>query len=223
MQLTVEQLCAATGAKPANAALYLAHINSLKDKYAADTAARLAAFLGQVAHESGRFSAVEENLRYSAEALCRVWPSRFHNGDARQLLNGRRPAADFANKPQAIANYVYANRGGNGPENSGEGWKYRGRGLIQTTLKNNYAQTGIALGLDLINTPELLLQPVHAVQSALYYWQSRGCQYLADANDLLTLSRRINGGTNGLAERIELTNRARAVFGLAPISSEKLS
>lgn len=156
-----------------------------------DTPLRLAGFLAQIAHESGQFRALAENLNYSAEALLRVFPRHF---DAAQ-------AAVYTRQPQRIGSRVYANRMGNGDEAGGDGWRYRGRGLIQVTGRDNYAACGTALGLDLIAQPELLEQPSPAARSAAWFWHSNGLNRPADARDIETITRRINGGLTGLDDR----------------------
>lgn len=156
-----------------------------------DTPLRLAAFLAQIAHESGQLRHLAENLNYSAEALLRVFPRHFDAGQA----------AAYARQPQRISSRVYANRMGNGDEVSGDGWRYRGRGLIQVTGKTNYAACGTALGLDLIAQPDLLEQPGPAARSAGWFWHRNGLNRPADARDIATITRRINGGLTGLEDR----------------------
>lgn len=167
-----------------------------------DTPLRLAAFLAQIAHESGQLRTVVENLNYSAEALLRVFPRHF---DATQ-------ATAYARQPERIGSKVYANRMGNGDEASGDGWRYRGRGLIQVTGKANYAACGTALGLDLIAQPELLEQPSPAARSAGWFWHRNGLNRQADARDIETITRRINGGLTGLEDRKAHYTRACAAL-----------
>jgi putative chitinase len=143
-----------------------------------------------------------ENLNYSADALLRTWPSRFN----------AETAAKMARKPEAIANYVYGGRLGNGAD--GDGWKYRGRGLIQLTGKGNYRAAGIALGLDLIGNPDLLEKPEAASLSAAWFWKTNGLNALADANDVAVVTRKINGGLNGLSDRLERFDRAARALGI---------
>ncbi len=156
-----------------------------------DTGLRQAAFLAQLAHESGQLRALVENLNYSAEALLRVFPRHFDAGQA----------ATYARQPQRIAARAYANRMGNGDETSGDGWRYRGRGLIQITGHDNYAACGTAIGLDLIAQPELLEQPGPAARSAAWFWHNHDLNRLADARDIEAITRRINGGLTGLEDR----------------------
>jgi putative chitinase len=173
-------------------------------KYDINTPERQAAFIGQCAHESGNFKTLEENLNYKPEALMRVWPSRFPD---------LATAMKYAHNPEAIANKVYGGRMGNGVEESGDGWKYHGRGLIQLTGKENYTRCGEALGIDLINQPSLLVTPEYASLSAGYFWNKKGLNALADAGDFETMTKRINGGTLGLEDRKAKIAKALSVLG----------
>lgn len=171
-------------------------------KYDISNPKRQAAFLGQCAHESKNFKTLEENLHYSANALMRVWPSRFPDMDT---------ANKFANNPEKIANKVYAGRMGNTED--GEGWKYHGRGLIQLTGKDNYKNCGNSLGFDLIGSPEKLLEPQYAALSAGWFWSKHGLNELADAQEHGMITKRINGGTLGLDDRIAKTTKALEALG----------
>jgi putative chitinase len=165
-----------------------------------DTPLRAAAFLAQVAHESGELRALVENLNYSAAGLRATWPARF-TSDAM--------ARRYARQPERIANYVYANRLGNAGVASGDGWRFRGRGLLQVTGRSNYRSTGEALGLPLEDEPERLEEPEAAALSAGLVWRSRGLNELSDlsgdriddAEDFVQITRRLNGGTAGLTSR----------------------
>ncbi|WP_205894903.1 glycoside hydrolase family 19 protein [Metapseudomonas otitidis] len=161
------------------------------------TPARQSAFLAQAAHESYGFTRLTENLNYSATGLAATWPGRFRGADGQPNALARA----LHRRPEAIANVVYANRMGNGPEASGDGWRYRGRGLLQITGRAQYQRCGAALGLPLVEQPDLLAQPEPAVLSAAWFWQVNGLNELADAGDFEAITRRINGGLNGLAER----------------------
>jgi putative chitinase len=167
-------------------------------KYGISTTKRQAAFLGQCMHESGNFKRLEEDLHYSANALMRVWPSRFPDHDT---------ADKYANNPEKIANKVYAGRMGNTEE--GDGYKYRGRGVIQLTGKDSYLFCGSNLGIDTITHPELLLEPKWACLSAGWFWNRKNLNALADAGDIKEITRRVNGGMNGYAERVEKTALAQ--------------
>lgn len=164
---------------------------------------RLAMWVAQCGHESMSFSRLVENLNYSAEALLRTWPTRFTAASARAMER----------QPERIANHVYASRMGNGPPESGDGWRYRGRGLIQLTGKQNYKAAGLALGVDLVAQPELLATERYAALSAGWFWASRGLNLLADAADVEAVTKRINGGTHGLADRAARFQRAREALG----------
>jgi len=179
-------------------------LQTVFDKYNINTALRKASFIGQCQHESNNFRVLEENLHYSADGLMRVWPSRF---------NSRVVAEAYANQPEKIANKVYAGRMGNGTEETGDGWAYHGRGLIQLTGRDNYKNCGDALGLALITNPELLSMPKGACLSAGWFWNKHGLNELADAKDFETMTKRINGGTLGLDDRIEKINKALEVLG----------
>lgn len=166
---------------------------------------RIAAFLAQVAHESGGFTRLVESLNYSAEALMKIWPKRF-------------PALEFAQKfhrnQELIANAVYSSRMGNGGPETGDGWKYRGRGLKQLTGKDNYTRCGKALNVDLVGDPDLLLRPGLAARSAGWFWSANGCAALADADQFELLTKRINGGLIGLKDRRERYDKVLRSMGL---------
>jgi putative chitinase len=172
-------------------------------KYDINTLERQAAFIGQCAHESGNFKTLEENLNYKPEALMRVWPSRFPDIAT---------AMKYAHNPEMIANKVYGGRMGNGPEETGDGWKYHGRGLIQLTGKENYANCGSGIGVDLLSNPNLLNTPEYAALSAGWFWGKRGLNLLADSGDIETMTKRINGGLIGLEDRKAKIAKALAVL-----------
>jgi len=160
------------------------------------TVLRVAAFMAQTCHESANYTRLHENLNYRAESLVRTWPTRFTLATAER----------YAHKPEAIANLVYANRLGNGDEASGDGWRYRGRGPIQITGKANYETLSITLYGDdrLLYTPEVLEEDFGmAVKSACWFWDRAGLSPLADVQDIKTMTKKINGGYIGLAERQE--------------------
>jgi len=161
-------------------------------KYEIDTPERVAAFLAQCGHESMDFNVLRENLNYSAQGLMLTWPKRFVST---QIAN------QYARKPEKIANKVYANRLGNGPEVSGDGWKYRGRGAIQLTGKANYQDFADAIGMPLEEVVPYL-ETIHgAIESACYYWSKHNLNRFADARDIKNLTRAINGGYHGLDQR----------------------
>ena len=194
MNLTTSILQAGTGCTAARAAQWLPHLQAACDKFQINTRNRLACFLATIGVESAALSAVVENLNYSAQGLLATWPSRFT----------ATTAAACARNPQAIANIVYCNRMGNGAPASGDGWTFRGRGLIQITGRDNYRTCGLNLSLDLETSPDLLESPANAALSAAWYWTSNGCNPLADGGDMTAVTRKVNGGTNGLAQRLAL-------------------
>jgi putative chitinase len=172
------------------------------DKYEINNARRQSAFLGQCAHESGNFKTLQENLNYSAEGLMKTWPSRF---PTKEIAN------QYARQPAKIAGKVYNGRLGNTSEE--EAAKYLGRGLIQLTGKENYERCGLAIGVDLLSDPNLLLDPRHAAMSAGWFWNKKGLNELADAQEHGQITKRINGGLIGLDDRIAKTTKALAALG----------
>jgi putative chitinase len=177
---------------------YLA-IEAILPDYDIDTPNRVACWLGQTAHESGEYRALRENLNYSAEGLNKIFKKYFPTVDS---------AKPYARNPEKIANRVYANRMGNGDEASGDGWKYRGRGLIQLTGKNNYENFAMSIDTPMDETVQFLETYEGAVQSACWFWETNNLNQWADKLDILTLTKRINGGTIGLDDRIKHINHA---------------
>lgn len=171
--------------------------------YNIDTVNRLAAFIAQCAHESGGFKYLQENLNYKAETLMKQWPKRFPTLEI---------AKKYEKQPQKIANYVYANRMGNGDESSGDGWKYIGRGLIQLTGKDNYSKFAESVNMNLEDIVKHLQTIEGAVQSACFFWKNTNLNQWADKDDMVTLTKRINGGTSGLDDRIAYYNRILKIF-----------
>lgn len=208
MQLTEAQLLRILPNARQVAGVFVSAINAAITRYRIDSPVRLAAFLAQIGHESAQLTRLVENLNYSAQGLASTWPNRYRAPDGKP--NGL--ASRLARNPEAIANNVYADRMGNGPESSGDGWRYRGRGLIQITGRSNYAAAGAALSLDLVAHPELLEQPEHAAMSAAQFWSINGLNQLADAGRFGDITRRINGGMNGQSERIALRDRGAEVL-----------
>lgn len=156
------------------------------------TVLQKAHFYGQLAHESTWFRHVSENLNYSDKALRAVF---------RKYFPSEASAVESARQPEKIANKVYANRMGNSDENSGDGWKYRGRGLMQLTGKANYESYAKERGVDFVNHPDWVAQPKWAVDSAVWYWNKHNLNQYADLNDVKTITKKINGGYNGLEDR----------------------
>lgn len=174
-----------------------------------DTAARACAFLAQVGHESAQLDRIEENLNYSAQALRKVFPKYFRTPQE---------ASSYAHHPERIANRVYANRMGNGGEESGDGWKFRGRGLIQITGRDNYVSMSALMGKDLTVWPDALLMPLDACRSAALWWKANGLNALADKlaaderKTFETITKRVNGGLNGLEDRWAIYLRAKSAI-----------
>lgn len=180
------------------AAKWFPHIQKTMVEFSIDTPLRQAAFIAQIGTESSGFKSVVESLNYSVEGL-RIFSSRLTT-EQRQRL-GRKPG-ELALSPSRqadIANIVYGGRYGNA--NPGDGWKFRGRGLKQVTFHDNYLACGKALGLDLIANPDLLLLDENAARSAGWFWKANGCNQFADKEDIVGLTKRINGGANGLDDR----------------------
>jgi putative chitinase len=178
-------------------------LNETFARWVIATPLQQAAFIGQCGHESGGFRILEEGLSYSAERLMKVWPRRFPTLEAAQR---------YARNPKALANNVYANRMGNRDEASGDGYRFRGRGCIQLTGHSGYFHAGKALGVDLVKEPDLVLTPQYAALTAGWFWATHNCNQLAEAQDWVSLTKKINGGTHGLDDRIQRTNRALAVL-----------
>ena len=194
MELTLQQLKQLLPKNP-----YVEHwhgaLAQLLPDYEINTPQRIAAFIAQCAHESGGFTALKENLNYKPATLRKIFPKYFPD-DAIANEYCSRP-----NKQEAIANRVYANRMGNGDEQSGDGYKYCGRGLIQLTGKDNYTWFAESLEISAEEASEFLTTFEGAVQSACWFWESNNLNQWADKGDIVTLTKRINGGTIGLADR----------------------
>lgn len=183
---------------------YLPYLLKIMSEFEINTPLRVATFIAQTAHESGGYITLIENLNYSAQRLLQVFPRKFTQATA----------INYDRQPQKIANYLYANKIGNGDETSGDGWRYKGRGVVQVTGRGNYKACGVELGLDLIAFPELLEQSLNAFRSAGWYWKSRNCNSFADRGDFIGLTKAINGGLNGLDDRKAYYARAKSVFGI---------
>jgi putative chitinase len=181
--------------------VWLEPLTAAFQRFDISTPERQAAFIGQCAHESGNFKTLQENLNYSAKGLHATWPSRFPSEEAAQ---------PFHRNPEKIANKVYSGRMGNTEE--GDGWKYRGRGLIQLTGKDNYRLASDALGVDFVANPDLVLTKEYAALTAAWYWNKRGLNKEADAKDFTGMTKKINGGTIGLADRVAHINTALNVL-----------
>lgn len=197
--------------------LYLGPINETLEHFAINTPERQAAFIAQIAHESRYLTSVVENLNYSAQGLLQTFNTvkitRFTLADANKFGRTLRHPAN----QEMIANIAYANRLGNGPASSGDGWKYRGRGPGQLTGKSNYARCGTVLEIDLVGLPELLEQPEWGTLAFGWFWtqgnvSGKDLSALADKGDIKTISRLVNGGDNGIEARIALYTRAVRVL-----------
>ena len=189
------------------AGIFLPALNRAALRWKIDSRVRMAAFLAQIGHESGQLRNLVENLNYSAEALVCTWPSRFTS----------QTAGAYARQPEKIANRVYGDRMGNGSESSGDGWRFRGRGLIQLTGRDNYRAAGLALGLPLVEQSELLEQAEYAAQSAAWWWAQHGLNELADSGRIQDIGSVINTGRagrvpHGAAERKALYDLAQRVL-----------
>ncbi len=189
---------------------YLGALNMSMQECGIDTVDRIRAFLAQVGHESSQLNTVEENLNYSAQGLRKIFPKYFPT---------QKEALAFARNPERIANRVYANRMGNGSEESGDGWTFRGRGLIQITGRDNYSYMSSLMGKDLTIWPDALLLPLDACRSAALWWKANGLNALADKlsgsgerKTFEAITKRVNGGLNGIDDRWEIYQRAKAVI-----------
>jgi len=183
---------------------WYAALNTLLPDYDINTVPRVAAFIAQCAHESGGFKMLKENLNYRAVTLRKIFPKYFPT-DAM--------AEQYAGKQELIANKVYGNRMGNGDESSGDGFRYCGRGLIQLTGRNNYMAFAESIETPVEEIPEFLGTFEGAVQSACWFWETNNLNQWADQGDILTLTKRINGGTIGLEDRIKHYNHAMHILG----------
>lgn len=204
MELTLQQLQQLLPKNP-----YVAHwhhaLEQLLPDYEINTAQRIAAFVAQCSHESAGFTALSENLNYSADGLRKIFPKYFPSAEMAQA---------YHRQPEKIANRVYSSRMGNGDEASGEGYKFRGRGLIQLTGKSNYSRCSQFLFEDdtLIRMPDVLTQPYYALHSACWFWHANKLNEQADAQDIRTMTKKINGGFIGLEDRIKHYNHALEVL-----------
>lgn len=183
-------------------ASYLDPLNAALERYEINTPKRIAMFMAQIGHESGGLKRKEENLNYSANRLSQVFPKYFRNVDPNE----------YAHNPEAIANRVYGNRMGNGPEETGDGYRYRGRGFIQLTGKNNYQAFADEMEMTVEDAAEYLSTPEGAAMSAAWFWDMRNLNYDSDRGDVFTVTKKINGGTIGLKERQDYYNAALEIF-----------
>lgn len=204
--LTYDQLLKINGNKnPEMCKYYIDALNKIVPEYKINTKLRLAHFLAQIIHESGNLKYKSENLNYSAKALRSVFGKYFKTDEI---------ANQYARKPEKIANRVYANRMGNGDEASGDGWLRRGRGLIQLTGTDNYKACTKALNVDLMKNPDLIISNAEiCMKTACWFWDKNNLNELADKDDIKSITKRINGGFNGLEDRCSILKRAKEILG----------
>lgn len=203
MSITLEQLKELI---PTNKQIeqWIDPLNTVLDRYEINTPQRCAAFLAQCIHESAGFTALSENLNYRWESLRRVFPKYFPTDEL---------ARQYERQPEKIANRVYGGRMGNGDESTGDGFRYRGRGLIQLTGKSNYQAFATSIEKTLEETVAYAATPAGALESACWFWRKNGLNALADAGDIVAMTRRINGGTIGLDDRKKHYEHALKVLG----------
>jgi putative chitinase len=182
---------------------WLVALCHLPAKWEINSPARQAAFIGQLAHESNQFQRLVERMSYRAERLLVVWPKRFPTPES---------ARPYVQNPQKLANHVYANRLGNGDEASGDGYRFRGSGPLQLTGRANHAAAGKAIGVDLIANPGALLTPRVGLDAAGWFWKSNGLNELADIDDYIGITKRINGGLTGLDDRLDWIFKLKTVL-----------
>jgi len=183
--------------------------NETFDKFNIFTAPQQASWIGQCGHECGNFKIMEENLNYRAATLLKLFPRT----PKRAWGFTPEEAAAYEKQPRKIANRIYGNRMGNRDEASGYGFRFRGSGFLQLTGHSNFFHAGKALGVDFVMEPELVRTPKYAAQTAGWFWQTHNLNQYADNRDFLTMTKRINGGTIGLEDRIKHINQAIAVLG----------
>ncbi len=206
MELTLDQLKQLLPKNP-----YVDHwhnaLSQLLPDYEINTSRRIAAFIAQCSHESANFTALKENLNYRWQTLRKLFPKYFPTDELAQQY------ASLPNKQEAIANRIYGGRMGNGPEETGDGFRFCGRGLIQLTGKQNYTWFAASLGITVEEASEYLQTFEGAAQSACWFWETNKLNQWADAGDMVTLTKRINGGTIGLDDRIKHYEHALHVLG----------
>lgn len=215
--ITPQSLQAATGCSPVRAAMFAPHLVEASRLFEIDTPLRVAAFVAQMAHESENFTDLDEDLGYRRQRLIELGAA---NGPRSRWAAAAAQADRLAHNPKGLANFVYARRMGNGDEASGDGWRYRGRGLKNVTGRANYEaiteiiQARLPDAPDFVKEPDLLTEPRWAALSAGAFWHDNELNELADAQRFTDLSVRVNGGKMGLNERRALYRRARAAFGV---------
>jgi putative chitinase len=183
--------------------------NETFERFGILTPLQQASWIGQCGHECGNFKIMEENLNYRAATLLKLFPRT----PKRAWGFTPEEAAAYEKQPKRIANRIYGNRMGNRDEASGDGWRFRGSGFLQLTGHSNFYHAGKALGVDFVMEPELVRTPKYAAQTAGWFWQTHKINQHADGRDFVTMTKRINGGTIGLDDRIKHINQALAVLG----------
>lgn len=178
-------------------------LNETFERFGIVTPAQQASFIGQCGHECGNFKVLEENLNYRAETLMKLWKSRFPTLEI---------ANEYARNPKKIANKVYASRMGNRDESSGDGFRFRGRGCIQLTGHANYFHAGKACGEDFVMNPDLVATPKYAAMTAGWFWSTHKLNQYADARDYVSMTKKINGGTIGLNDRVKHISHALEIL-----------
>lgn len=200
--MTPEELSAILPNAGPKAGVFAGPLTAAMDEFEINTPLRQAPFIANVGHESAHLTRLVENLNYSAQGLLRIFPKYFTGVEA----------AVYARKPEKIANRVYANRMGNGDEASGDGWRHRGMGLIQTTGADNQRAVADHFEIPFEEIGLWLQTPEGAARSAAFFWSQNGLNEISDRGDIKLITRRINGGLHGLAERVELYERAQQVL-----------
>jgi len=193
---------------------YTAALVAACKEFEINTPKRIAGFLSQTAHESAQFSVIKENLNYKAQALIALFGSRITAAQAANV--GRDDMTKKAANQEGIANIIYGGVWGSknlGNTNEGDGWKFRGRGLIQLTGRSNYTRCGQGLGIDLTKDPSYLETPEGAARSAAWFWKSRGLNEVADTGDVVKMTKLVNGGNFGLTDREHHYHEILGVFG----------
>ncbi len=200
--MEAQQLAEAAKLDIGHAEALIEPMNMAIEKADLSTNARIAAFIAQCGHESDSFRFMEENLNYKAESLIRTWPSHFNEENAEE----------YAHQPKKIADRAYANRMGNGDEESGDGWNYRGRGWLQTTGKKGYEELSDATQIDFLTNPDTVATPEGSAISAAVFWEKHGLNRHVDNNDFVGLTKAINGGVIGLEDRMARFEHAMSVL-----------
>ncbi|MEA3029535.1 MAG: putative chitinase [Sphingomonadales bacterium] len=216
--ITKEQLAALFPQSPAPMiAAMAAQIGPLFKEYQiANSANRIHFFMAQIGHESGGDPTRQENLNYSAKRMAEVWPKRYAANPRVKPYTPNALALQLEHKPEALANNVYASRNGNGPPESGDGWRFRGRGLMQLTGRANYRDIGALAGIDLIADPDRAAATADALRVACAFWKSKNVNAVCDTGNFTKVTELVNGATIGLPERQQWLAKSRAKLGANP-------